>query len=107
MRLDHSPTAPVRLQTSNGPIDLTMQERPKADVRARTQNGGISVRLPEDSSARIDAITSNGSISSDFDIATHGQISKNRLEGVIGSGGPILTLATSNGGIHITKGAGR
>ena len=103
IRLDHSPSAPVKLQTSNGPVDLTMQERPHADVRARTNNAGISLHLPEDTSARIDASTSNSSISSDFDVFMHGQISKNRVDGSIGNGGPILTLSTSNGPIHIVK----
>ena len=104
IRLDHSPSAPVKLETSNGPVELSMQERPRADIRARTNNGGISLHLPEDTSARIEATTSNNSISSDFDVFTHGQISKHRLDGSIGNGGPILTLSTSNGPIHILKG---
>jgi hypothetical protein len=42
-------------------------------------------------------------VSSDFDVRTQGEISQHRLEGVIGNGGPLLDLSTSNGGIHLAR----
>jgi hypothetical protein len=107
MQLDHAPAAPIKLETSNGSVELNMQERPKADVRATTNNSGITVRLPSDTSSRISAITSNGSITSDFDVTAHGELSKNRLEGAIGNGGPAITLTTSNGPIRIVRNSGQ
>jgi hypothetical protein len=53
--------------------------------------------------ARISARTSNSSIATEFDLRAHGEISRNRLEGDIGSGGPLIDLSTSNGSIHILK----
>ena len=94
---------PIKLDTSNGGIELTMDSANQNDVYASTSNAGITVHMPAASAAKVRAHTSNGSISSDFDVQVQGQISKHSLEGTIGSGGPLLDLSTSNGGIHLEK----
>jgi DUF4097 and DUF4098 domain-containing protein YvlB len=94
---------PVKLETSNGSIDLTVEQATQNDVHASTSNGGITVHMPPSIGARVQAHTSNGSISSDFDVQVHGQITKHNLEGTIGSGGPLLDLSTSNASIHLVK----
>ncbi len=94
---------PVKLDTSNGSIDLTVDSGNPNDVHASTSNAGITVHMPPSIGARLRAHTSNGSITSDFEVQVQGQISKHSLEGTIGSGGPVLDLATSNGGIHLVK----
>jgi DUF4097 and DUF4098 domain-containing protein YvlB len=95
------PQRPVRLETSNGSIDLRLEEQ--NEVRANTTNGGITVRLPGSASARVRAHTSNSSISTEFDVQRDGENSKHRLEGTIGKGGPVLELSTSNGSIRLVK----
>jgi len=97
------PGRTVRLDTSNGSIDLTMDQTNQNDVYASTNNAGITVHMPASIAARVRAHTSNGSISSDFDVQVQGQISKHSLEGTIGTGGPLLDLSTSNGSIHLEK----
>ena len=106
VRLDNSPDAPVRLTTSNGSIDLTMTKQPKNDIRAETRNSSITLHLPANVAARVTADTSNSSISSDFDVTAQlrGEGSKNHLDGMLGSGGPSISLNTSNGHIRIVKG---
>jgi DUF4097 and DUF4098 domain-containing protein YvlB len=94
---------PVRLDTSNGSVEVHLPPRFDDDVRVHTSNGGITVRAPGDLNARLSARTSNGKIVSEHDIRTSGEISKTRMEGVVGAGGPLLDLATSNGGIRITR----
>ena len=94
---------PVRLDTSNGAIDVRLPSKFEDDVRAHTSNGGITVRVPQDINARLTARTSNGRVTSDVDVRTSGEISKTRLEGVLGAGGPLLDLSTSNGGIRIAR----
>jgi DUF4097 and DUF4098 domain-containing protein YvlB len=108
VRLEGSPATPVRLTTSNGSIDLRMAKPPKNDIRAETRNSSITVHLPADTSAHLKADTSNSSVSSDFDVSAqfHGESNKNRLDGIIGSGGPTIELSTSNGHIRIVKGNG-
>jgi DUF4097 and DUF4098 domain-containing protein YvlB len=95
-------SSPVRLESSNGHIELTMDAAREA--RASTSNSSITVRLPPGVGAMVSAHTSNSSISCDFDVSVHGgQISKHRLEGTIGKGGPLLDLGTSNGSIKILR----
>jgi len=93
----------VRLETSNGSIELRLPDRIREGVRAHTSNGGITLRVPEGLDARLSAHTSNAHVSSDFDVRTQGEIGRNRLEGLIGKGGPLLDLSTSNGGIRLTR----
>ena len=92
---------PAMLHTSNGRIELSLNSM--QEVRAGTSNGAITLRLPSGAGASIRARTSNGRISSDFDVTTHGVLSKHQLEGAIGSGGPLLDLSTSNGAISILR----
>lgn len=100
-RVAGADSSPVRLHSSNGHIELTM-EAPR-EVRAETSNSSITVRMPASAGASIHARTSNSSISSDFDVTAHGILSKHRLEGTIGAGGPLLDLETSNGAIRIVR----
>ena len=102
VHLMEADSSPVRLESSNGHIELTMDAA--REVRASTSNSSITVRLPADVGAIVSAHTSNSSISCDFDVSVHGgQISKHRLEGTIGKGGPLLDLGTSNGSIKILR----
>ncbi|HLY18146.1 MAG TPA: DUF4097 family beta strand repeat-containing protein [Bryobacteraceae bacterium] len=94
---------PVKLETSNGSIELSMDAVNQNEIRASTSNGGITVRLPEGIGANLTAHASNSSISTEFDVATQGAIEKHHLEGKIGGGGPTIELTTSNGSIRVLK----
>lgn len=102
VRLMEADASPVRLESSNGHIELTMDA--VREVKASTSNSSITVRLPASANANVDAHTSNSSITCDFDVSVHGgMISKHRLEGAIGKGGPMLDLGTSNGSIKLLR----
>ncbi|MCP5115329.1 MAG: DUF4097 domain-containing protein, partial [bacterium] len=95
---------PMKLTTSNGNINLTMEENPVSDIRASTRNASITIQAPRSLAARVKASTSNGSISTDFDVAVEGGVrKKTRLEGAIGGGGPLVNLNSSNGNIRLKK----
>ncbi|MDX2153176.1 MAG: hypothetical protein SFV54_20700 [Bryobacteraceae bacterium] len=94
---------PVKLDTSNGPITVTLEEVKGNDIIADTSNSSITVKLPSAAGAQARASTSNGNIQTDFDVSVRGTQSKNRLEGAIGGGGPLLDLTTSNGNIRIHR----
>jgi DUF4097 and DUF4098 domain-containing protein YvlB len=96
-------TGPVRAETSNGSIGLTLPADFRDDVRAHTSNGGITVHLPREMNARISARTSNAKITSDFDLRMQGELGRNHLDAVMGSGGPLVELTTSNGSIHLAR----
>jgi Toastrack DUF4097 len=94
---------PIKLGTSNGAIELTVDTLNNNDIRASTSNGGITVHLPANVNANLVADTSNSSINSDFDVQVQGSMSKRHLEGKLGAGGPTIELTTSNGGIRLLK----
>jgi len=93
----------IHLGSSNGPIELTLPANFTNSVRANTSNNSITLRLPGEPNAHIVASTSNAGISSDFDVQVHGEIRRNHMDAVLGSGGPTLDLSTSNGGIRLLR----
>jgi len=103
MRLtDTDANQPVRVESSNGHIELTLNA--PREVRASTSNSSITLRIPSSTNARLRAHTSNSSINTDFDVLVRGGMqSKHTLEGQIGSGGPLMDLTTTNGGIKVVK----
>jgi DUF4097 and DUF4098 domain-containing protein YvlB len=97
------PDKPVRIDTSNNGVELTLPPNFSSDVHIDTVNAPITLRMAESTNARISARTSNASISTEVAVRAQGELSRNRLEGVIGSGGPLIDLATSNGGIRLLR----
>ena len=91
------------LTTSNGSVDLAYSGAPVPAIRVRTSNSSITLRLPGDVNARLSANTSNGSITSDFEMMVKGEVSRHRMDGTLGSGGPLIDLQTSNGAIRILR----
>ena len=96
--------SPVKAATSNGPVDLTV-DQVRGDIRASTNNGHINLRLPSNTNAKVDAHTSNSNVTSDLAVTGGSTASKKHLEGTLGSGGPHIDLSTSNGAIRLMKGA--
>jgi hypothetical protein len=94
---------PIRVETTNGGVDLALTAEDRGDVRVSTSNGGITLHLPEKTNARVMASTSNSSIRSEFDVQTQGTTDKHHMDGVIGAGGPAWNLSTTNGTIRLLK----
>ncbi len=93
---------PIRLESSNGSVELTMESLHDNPVRVETSNARITLNLPQNVRANVDATTSSGSIDSDFSVATNTSRSdKHHLAGAINGGGPLLDLRTSNGSIRL------
>jgi len=96
-------TGPIDAHTTNGRITLTVPLL-KGDIVARTTNGSITARLGGEINARLRVHTTNGHIDSSLPvtISNLGQ-SRRRLEGTIGSGGPLIDLSTTNGSVSIER----
>ena len=71
----------------------------------RTSGGGITLTLIPDIAVDLEAKTSGGHVSTDFEVEStiQGKVPKNRLEGRINGGGPLLKLRTSGGSIRLQK----
>lgn len=91
------------LRTSNGAIHLEMTDVPRNDVKASTSNGAITVKLPGHTNAHVKASTSNSMVKSDFVLTGVNEARPKKVDSMIGGGGPMLDLSTSNGSIHIQK----
>ena len=98
-------TWPVRAESSNGNIELTVDGQTLPDVRASTSNSSITLRLPAGASARVHANTSHASVSSEFDELRSDWSGRkhSELSGTLGGGGALIDLSSSNGSIKIMK----
>jgi DUF4097 and DUF4098 domain-containing protein YvlB len=89
--------------TTNGSIYLDLDEV-KSDIKAGTTNGSVNLKLGGSVNAELRARTTNGGLTVDFPVTIQGTISsRHRIEGRIGSGGPLIDLHTTNGAIRINK----
>ena len=102
---DPATTWPMRAESSNGHIELTLDAAKVPEVRASTSNSSIVLRLPATAQARVRANTSRSSVTSDFDElrSDYDRHRHSQLQGTIGGGGPLIELSSSNGSIKIQK----
>ncbi len=103
---DPATTWPVRLRSSNGHINLTLNAKDLPEVHAVTSNSSILLRLPATANARVRAYSTHSSVSSEFPQLETGHDRRrahSELEGTIGRGGPLLDLESSNGAIKIER----
>ena len=95
----------INAKTSGGSIKAYISRQPEGDCSLETSGGSVTAYLVEDISIDVEARTSGGSVSTDVPIATvvQGKVRKNRLQGAINGGGPLLKLRTSGGSIRLHK----
>lgn len=87
--------------TTNGSIHAELTRVAKGQpLRFETTNGRIEITVPSDLAADVDAGTTNGSIHTDLPIATT-RTGRNSLRGSINGGGTPIRMRTTNGGIEI------
>jgi hypothetical protein len=97
-----STTGNASANTVNGSVDVAMGRADFPDgAKFSTVNGGITLRVPAYLSAHLRASVQNGSIESDFPITITGAVSRQKVEGTIGSGGQDLQVSTVNGSIRL------
>jgi hypothetical protein len=95
----------VHGRTTNGGVDATLagDTWEGAGLDLRTTNGGVRVRVPDDYSARLETSTVHGGIDVDFPVTVQGRIGR-EFSTTLGKGGPLVRVATTNGGVRITRG---
>ncbi len=91
----------IEAETTNGRIRAELAEVNRGKpIRLESTNGGLTVTLPKSMGARIDASTTNGSVRTDLPVSTT-ELRHNALRGTINGGGAELRLRTTNGSISI------
>jgi hypothetical protein len=96
----------VRGRAVNGGVnvELTGDRWQGAGLDVRTTNGGVRLSMPSNYSAELEARAVNGGISVDFPITVQGMLNNRReIRATIGSGGPPIRVATTNGGVRIGR----
>jgi hypothetical protein len=96
----------VRGRATNGGVvvEVAGEKWQGTGLDVRTTNGGVRLLLPAGYSADLDARATNGGISIDFPVTVQGLVNSRReVRGTIGSGGPPLRVATTNGGVQIRR----
>ena len=94
----------VRGRTSNGGIDVELDGATwNGDgLQVETQNGGVKMAIPSNYSARLETGTVNGRMNIDFPVTVQGRIGRT-IDTQLGSGGPLIRVRTSNGGVNIRQ----
>jgi hypothetical protein len=101
----HGLAGAFEVETTNGLVVAHVMAPRVEAMDLTTINGGITVVLHRDVAAALfDAQTMTGGVRVDWPVdGAEAPAGRRRMEGVIGEGGPRLTLRTVNGNIWITE----
>lgn len=93
-------------ETRNGGLNVTLAgtrwEGEGLDVE--TSNGGVTLAIPDGYNAELETRTVNGGLRIDFPITIQGELSSRRgISTTLGSGGPLVRVRTTNGGVKINR----
>jgi hypothetical protein len=94
----------VRARTTNGGVtaNLSGTTWQGQGLDLQTTNGGATVYVPRGYNAQLETGTTNGGMRVDFPITVTGSLTR-RLSTRLGSGGPLVRVVTTNGGVHIAE----
>jgi len=96
----------VNGETRNGGLNVTLSgDRWDGEgLDVETSNGGVTLRLPDNYNAELETRTVNGGLRIDFPITVQGELTPRRgLNTTLGSGGPLVRVRTTNGGVNISR----
>jgi len=93
----------VDAETTNGSVSVAT--RPGAPISGpislESTNGSVDVIVPAQASFELDLRTVNGSAACELPLASTREQTRKRLKGVVGVGGPLITLRTTNGRVSV------
>ncbi|HEX2207346.1 MAG TPA: DUF4097 family beta strand repeat-containing protein, partial [Longimicrobium sp.] len=108
-----STTGTARASTVSGDVEATFAQTDGEEMEFNSVSGDVILRLAGDVGARVSAQTLSGEISSDFELRMRGEDDDDddgfhiqigsEAEGVIGRGGPELSINTVSGDIRIQR----
>ena len=96
----------VNGSTRNGGLTVNLGgDRWDGDgIDVQTSNGGVTLAVPEGYNAQLETRTVNGGFRSDIPLTIQGELSTRRgISTQLGSGGPTVSVRTTNGGVKIGR----
>ena len=72
-----------------------------SDWRVESKEGSVRVSIPADLRANLDVSTKEGSLNVNLPVTVQGMSSRSEIRGTFNGGGPLLTVRTSDGSIHL------
>jgi hypothetical protein len=96
----------VNGETRNGGLNVMLSgDRWDGEgLDVETSNGGVTLTLPDNYNAELETRTVNGGLRIDFPITVQGELTGRRgLTTTLGSGGPLVRVRTTNGGVKIAR----
>ena len=94
----------VRARTTNGGVtaNLSGTSWQGQGLDLQTTNGGARVKVPRGYNAQLETWTTHGGMRVDFPITVRGSLNRS-ISTQLGSGGPLVRVVTTNGGVHIAE----
>jgi hypothetical protein len=94
----------VRARTTNGGVtaNLSGTTWQGQGLDLQTTNGGATVYVPRGYNAQLETGTTNGGMQVDFPITVRGSLNRH-ISTQLGSGGPLVRVITTNGGVRIAQ----
>jgi hypothetical protein len=94
----------VHARTTNGGVtaNLSGTTWQGQGLDLQTTNGGATVYVPRGYNAQLETGTTNGGMQVDFPITVRGSLNRS-ISTQLGSGGPVVRVITTNGGVHIAE----
>ncbi|MGD0126508.1 MAG: DUF4097 family beta strand repeat-containing protein [Terriglobia bacterium] len=95
----------LSLKTGDGTISARIMQGSQMESAwsVRSGDGDVEISLPDDFSADLDVHTGDGRITSDLPITLHGSPDQSSLRGTLKGGGPVLSVHTGDGSIHLKR----
>jgi hypothetical protein len=94
----------VHARTTNGGVtaNLSGTTWQGQGLDLQTTNGGATLYVPRGYNARLETGTINGGMNVDFAVTVHGFTGR-RISTQLGSGGALVRVLTTNGGVHVAQ----
>jgi DUF4097 and DUF4098 domain-containing protein YvlB len=99
----------MNIRTSDGSltVELASGSSLKSDSTLHSSDGSVTLRLPKDFAANFDISSSDGKVDCNLPLTLDGfhssDGSNHAVRGKLNAGGPLFTIHTSDGSVHISS----
>jgi DUF4097 and DUF4098 domain-containing protein YvlB len=96
----------IEIVNTHGDVKVSYLTPPRDDLSVTNDSGDAEVTLPARSNFRVSAISKSGEVKSDFSsppLNTLNENDRGQITGQVGTAGPMITIVTSYGTIHLNK----